>query len=106
MRLFGGVIQGADRAVGRVELATEFFPQPPVNVIRQLHAGSRHGHDARSETGKRINKRVNSPAAPKIAGNRNLQIAELLVFFLEREEIAQRLRRMLVTSVTSVDDRN
>ena len=42
----------------------------------------------------------------EIAGDRDLQVLEALVLLLEREQVAQRLGRMLVAAVAAVDHRD
>ncbi len=72
----------------------------------QLHARRRHRIDDGAEAGERIDEGVDGAAALEVAGDRDLQILQVLVLLLQREQIAERLRRMLVAAVAAVDHRD
>ena len=45
-------------------------------------------------------------ASFQVAGDRDLQVLEMLVLLLEGEEVAEGLGRMLVAAVAGIDDRD
>ena len=73
---------------------------------RQFHSGRGQGIDGRAEARQRIDEGMDGAAAFEIAGNRDLHVLEALVLRLQREQVAQRLRRVLVAAVAAVDDGN
>ena len=115
MRLIGGPVDDVDIGLfsvfrfclARHRMRMEFVAQAPVDMLRQFHAhAAGHQHDVRAEARERIDERMDRAAALQIAGDHDVQILERLLFLLEREEIAQRLRRMFVRAVAAIDDRN
>ncbi len=73
---------------------------------RQLHAGRRQGIDGGAEPGQRIDEGMNGAAAFEVAGDRDLHVLEALVLRTQREQVAQRLRRVLVAAVAAIDHRD
>src|SRR5579885_1092086 len=109
VRLVGRDIERVDRAAfGRLrdKLATIFFAQAAMHVRGELHAGRGHRVDDRAEAGERVDEGVNGAAAAQVSGDRDLQALQLFVLALQREEIAERLCRVLVRAVAAVDDRD
>ena len=112
MRFLGRHVERVDgRAVTlafahRHHLAAKFLPQPAVDVRRQLHSLGSHRHDRGAESRQRIDKGMDRSRSSEVAGDRDLQISQALVFLPEQEQIAQRLRRVLVAAVAAVDHRD
>ena len=73
---------------------------------RQLHAGRGEGIDGGAEPRQRVNEGVDRAAAFKVAGDRDLHVFEAFVLRSQREQVAQRLRRVLVAAVAAVDHRH
>ena len=73
---------------------------------RKIHAGRRSRRDMGAEASERIDKRMYRSAALQVAGYRHVEVLEVLVLLFQGEQIAERLRRMLMTAVTAVDNRN
>ena len=102
MRLIGGDVERIDRAA--VDLprglgdhaAVKFLAQPPIDMRRQLHAGRGQGIDGGAEPRQRIDEGMDRAAAFEVAGDRDLHVSEAFVLRSQREQIAQRLRRVLV----------
>ena len=87
---------------------SEILKKPPTDLAymrRQLHAGCRQRLDGRAESRECVDERMNSPAAFQVARYRHFKILDRFVLLFEREQIAQRLRRMFMTSVPAIDDR-
>ena len=112
MRLVRGDIERVDPAafrrsgVLRHHPRVKFLAQPPIDMRRQFHAGRGQRIDGRAEPRQRIDEGMDGAAAFEIAGDRDLHAAEVLVLGAQREQIAQRLRRMFVRAVAAVDDGN
>ena len=90
----------------RHHAAMEFLAQPAIDVGRQLHAGCGQGIDGRAKTGQRVDEGMDGAAALEIAGNRDLHVLKTLLLRAQREQVAQRLCRMLVAAVAAVDHGN
>ena len=73
---------------------------------RQFHAGRGQGIDGGAEARQRIDEGMDGAAAFEVAGNRDLHILQALFLRFQREEIAQRLRRVLVAAVAAIDHRD
>ena len=73
---------------------------------RQFHARGGQGIDGGAEPRQRIDEGVDGAAAFEVAGDRDLHIAQAFVLRAQREEIAQRLGRVLVAAVAAIDHRD
>ncbi len=73
---------------------------------RQFHSGRGQRIDGRAEPRQRIDEGMDGAAAFEVAGNRDLHVAQALVLGAQREQIAQRLRRMFVRAVAAIDHGN
>ena len=112
MRLVGRHVQNVDRGIvlfvigaGHGE-AVQLIAQPPMHMFGQFHTLGRHQHDVRAEARQRINEGMDRPAALQIAGNRDIQMLEVLALLQQREQIAQRLGRMLMRAVAGIHHRH
>ena len=69
-------------------------------------SGRGQGIDGGAEARQRVDEGMNGAAALEVAGNRDLHVLEALVLRAQREQVAQRLRRMLMAAVAAIDHRN
>lgn len=111
VRLFGGHIECVDVGVfflvffGRGGAAAEFVAQPPVDMGGQFHAlGAGLEHDAGAEARQRIDEGMDGAATLEVSGDDDVEPLEPAMLVPECKEIAQRLRRVLVTAVAAIDD--
>ena len=84
----------------------KFLAQPAIDMRRQFHAGRGEGIDGGAETRQRIDEGMDGAAAFEIAGDGDLHVLEAFVLRAQREQVAQRLRRMLVAAVAAIDHRD
>src|SRR5690348_12801507 len=73
---------------------------------RQFHSRRGEELDRGAEARQRVDEGMDGAAALEVAGNGDLHIAQVLVLRPQREEVAQRLRRMLVAAVAAIDYRD
>ena len=71
----------------------------------QLFRGDEHEADA-LPAHKRFDERVHGAAKFQVAAQTNRQVIQSALFAADGEQVAERLRRMLVAAVTGVDDRH
>src|SRR5437879_1346374 len=103
MRFVRRSVQSAERAAG-IDDASKFFAQPPVHVRWKIHTGGWSRRYVRAKPGQCINKRMYRSAALQVACYGHVEVFEIFVFFLQGEQIAECLRRMLMTAVTTIYD--